>query len=138
MVLRAETFYLPPPTMDADAWDALPAADRALRWFEIHAQRRVPPIPRTVTAGALYARIDAGRWVAECACRSANVVSPTDPWMLCTVCLDAWHPLVFPADVPAAEATVTGLPAREQFWYNPADPGWHPAPPTPTIAKSQQ
>src|SRR3546814_6130214 len=92
--------------MAPDAWDAVPAAELALRWTEVHAQRRLPDIPRTTQSEPLYARIDAGRWIAECPCGSAHVVSPTDPHMLCTVCLDSWHPLIFPADPEAAEAEV--------------------------------
>src|SRR3546814_5043948 len=55
-VLRAETFYLPPPTMAPDAWDAVPAAELALRWTEVHAQRRLPDIPRTTQSEPLNAR----------------------------------------------------------------------------------
>lgn len=123
-VLRAETFYLPPPTMALDAWDDVPAAELALRWTEVHAQRRLPDIPRTAQGEPLYARIDAGRWIAECPCGCAHVVSPTDPHMLCTVCLDGWHPLIFPADPEAAEAEVDAQPRRHQFWYHPGDERW--------------
>jgi hypothetical protein len=120
-VLRAETFYLPPPTLPADAWDLVPAAERALRWYEVHAQRRLPGIAREVTAEPLYPRIDAGRWVAQCGCGAAQVVSPADPRMLCEVCLDGWHPLVFPEDPAAAEAKVADRLRRYQFWYHPDD-----------------
>src|SRR3546814_13686753 len=87
-------------------------------------QRRLPDIPRTTQSEPLYARIDAGRWIAECPCGSAHVVSPTDPHMLCTVCLDSWHPLIFPADPEAAEAEVDAQPRRHQFWYHPGDERW--------------
>lgn len=123
-VIRAEDFYLPPPHLPADAWDDVPPAERALRWHEIHAQRRLPVIPREQTAEPLYPRIDAGRWVAECECRSAHVVTPADPWMLCPTCLDGWHPLIFPDDVTEAEADVADLPRRDQYWYHPADLRW--------------
>ncbi|WP_055526003.1 hypothetical protein [Streptomyces graminilatus] len=124
VVLRAETFYLPPPTMPADAWDRLPAGERALRWTEVHAQRRLPDIPREETAEPLYARVDAGRWLAECGCGCAHVVSPTDPHMLCTVCLDGWHPVTFPPDPAAVEEEVVHQPRRHQFWYHPCDVRW--------------
>ncbi|MEH0423115.1 hypothetical protein [Streptomyces sp. B21-083] len=121
---RAETFYLPPPTMPADVWDGLPAGERVLRWTEIHTQRRLPDIPREQTSEPLYARIDAGRWIAECDCGAGHVVSPTDPHMLCTVCVDGWHPVVFPAFPDAIEAQIDHQPRRHQFWYHPADVRW--------------
>lgn len=123
-VLRAETFYLPPPSLPADVWDNVSPAERALRWTEVYAQRRLPVIPREQASEPLYARIDAGRWVAECECGTADVVSPADPRMLCTVCLDGWHPLFFPPDADAVEAELAGLPRRHQFWYHPADVRW--------------
>lgn len=123
-VLRAETFYLPPPHLPADVWDDVPPAERVLRWHEIHAQRRLPHIAREQTADALYARIDAGRWIAEHPCGTAHVVTPADPWLLCTTCLDAWHPLIFPEDPAAAEAEIADEPRRHQFWYHPGDEQW--------------
>src|SRR3546814_17794304 len=88
-------------------------------------QRRLPDIPRTTQSEPLYARIDAGRWIAECPCGSAHVVSPTDPHMLCTVCLDSWHPLIFPADPEAAERSEERRVGQE--CVRPCRSRWAPA-----------
>lgn len=121
-VMRAEDFYTPPPRLPPTAWDALPAAERVISWYEEAAQRRLPR-PTTELDGDLYARIDAGRWVAQCPCGSAQVVSPADPRMLCVGCLDGWRRLILPADVEATEQAVGALPVRERCWWHEDDPG---------------
>jgi len=121
-VRRAEGFYIPPPPLTPDAWDAVPAAERVARWIEIKAQCRIPTPPRDAVIGTTYARIDAGRWVADCTCGSAQVASPDDPAMYCVDCRPAgWLTLAFPVDVAAAEIVVADLPAEEQFWRNPEE-----------------
>jgi hypothetical protein len=122
-VIRAEDFYTPPPTLPTDAWATVPGAERVIVWFEHTTQRRLPrPAPDEDETEPLFARIDAGRWVAQCPCGSAQVVTPTDPRMFCVECLDHWHPLTFPDDIDAAEQVVADLPARGRFWWHPADP----------------
>lgn len=120
-VTRAESFYLPPPSMRADAWDLMPPAERCLAWYEEKAQRRLPRTKGIDLSLTLYARIDAGRWVASCPCNSAQIVTPADPRMWCVECLSGWFKVVFPADVDAAEAAVADLPAAAAFWFQPED-----------------
>jgi hypothetical protein len=121
-IIRARDFYQPPPTLPAHAWDLLPPAERAISWYEHKAQRRLPRPQGVDLAHPLYARIDAGRWIAECPCRSAQVVSPDDPRMFCVECLTpTWYRLIFPKDVDAAEQAVADKAPRDQFWWHPDD-----------------
>lgn len=120
-VVRAEDFYTPPPSQPADAWSLLPPSERAVRWYEERAQRRLPRPTGVLLGVKLYARIDAGRWIAECPCRSAQVVSPDDPRLMCVECLAGWFTVVFPDDVTAAEASVADLLPAARFWWHPDD-----------------
>jgi hypothetical protein len=120
-VLRAETFYLPPPRQPVDVWDLVPAAERVFRWIEYRMQRRVLP-PEGSVEQAYFARIDQNRWVADCVCGSAQVVSPTDPRYACTECGWGWCALTFPADPAAVEASLSALTPHLRTWWNPDDP----------------
>ena len=121
-VQRAETFYLPPASMPADAWALVPPAERVLRWFEVRMQRRVTVPDGTLLGVQVWARIDAGRWVADCPCGSAQVVTPTDPRFACPECGTGWIVVIFPKDADTAEAAVTEELPPERFWWNDDDP----------------
>ncbi|AKN71224.1 hypothetical protein QR97_16685 [Streptomyces sp. PBH53] len=135
-VVRAETFYLPPPPEPADAWADVPAALLVWRWYEARMGRRVvPPADEDLTGESYYARINQNRWIADCSsCGSAAVVSPTDPRYACTQCNWGWCTLIFPDDVAAVEASLMPLkPALRNWWHadDPANPDRPPAEPTP-------
>jgi hypothetical protein len=119
-ILRAETFYLPPPHLPPDGWASEPPAMRAVRWYEERMQRRV-----TVGDGLLletvYAQINHGRWIANCACHSAQIVSPADARMWCVECGTGWWQVVFPPNPDAVEASLDGLPRSEQNWWAAED-----------------
>lgn len=120
-VRRAEDFYLPPPDQPATAWDLVPPAERVLRWYEHRQQRRVRVPTATILGHRLFARINHGRWVADCPCASAQVVTPTDPRLACPECGAGWFTVTFPPDVAAAEAAVADEYPAEQNWWNPDD-----------------
>lgn len=138
-VLRAETYYLPPPGLPADAWALVPPAERVLRWYELKQQRRIA-VPTAVLLGqVVHARIDAGRWVADCPCASAQVVTPTDPRMCCPECGAGWFRLVFPADPGVAEQEVADLLPRDRFWWHPDDTtAWNRPPEEPAPADPEE
>ena len=121
-VLRAETFYLPPPRQPADAWDLIPPAERVFAWIEYRAQRRVVPPDGYIIGQRTWARINHNRWVADCPCGSAQVVSPADPRLACTECGYGWVLVVFPEDVAAVEASVEALLPHLRNWVHPDDP----------------
>ncbi|MFF7200526.1 hypothetical protein [Streptomyces sp. NPDC008141] len=117
-VRRAEDFYAPPPQMRDDAWDGLRPAERVIAYMERVTQRSWPR-PKGQSGVTLIARIDAGRWVAQCPdCASAQVVSPEDARFWCVTCQpDTWTRVRYPADPAAVEASVEAKPARDRFWW---------------------
>jgi hypothetical protein len=139
-IVRAENYYLPPSPLPRDAWAEIPPAELVFTWYESQMGRRVEP-PAEVLDGepALYARIDGNRWLAECVCGSAAIISPADPRWACTTCGYGWVALIVPspAEVEAIEVELLKQPRpNKRFWWNPADPAWPdrptdaPIPPT--------
>jgi hypothetical protein len=121
-VERAESFYLPPPDQPPDAWALIPAAERVFRWAELRQQRRLEAPGGFLLGHLIYARINHNRWVADCPCGSAQVISPADPRFACTECGAGWFRLVVPADPEAVEAEVSDQLPHERNWWNPDDP----------------
>lgn len=120
-VRRAQDFYTPPPSKRPDAWDAVPPAERVWHWYEQQMQRRVVPPAGVLIGASIYARINHGRWVADCPCGSAQVVTPDDPRFACPECGYGWAQLVFPAQPAAAEAEVSGRLPHERNWWHADD-----------------
>ncbi|MGW6910245.1 hypothetical protein [Streptomyces sp. NPDC054940] len=120
-VVRAEAFYQPPPDQPANAWDLVAPAERVFRWVELRQHRRLSPPDGYILGHWIYAQINHGRWVADCPCGSAQVVTPADPRMACTECGFGWVQLVFPEDPEAAEAEVAELLPHERNWWHPDD-----------------
>jgi hypothetical protein len=138
-VVRAETYYMPGRPLPPDAWADVPPAELVYHWIEYRMGRRVP-LPEGTLDGVppVYARVDGNRWLAECACGSAAVVSPTDPRWGCTECGYGWVAMVVPTaeEVAAIEAMLAQIPRPHlRMWWNPDDP--HPnnpnRPPAPQI-----
>lgn len=134
-VVRAETFYTPPPDQPGEDWSLLPPALRVFRWIELRLQRRLVPPDGFLIGQQAYARINHNRWVADCPCGSAQVVTPTDPRMACTECGLGWIRLIFPADPAAAEAEVAGALPHERNWWHPDDPSQSPPAQDPAPAE---
>ncbi|MFF5421795.1 hypothetical protein [Streptomyces misionensis] len=120
MILRAETFYLPPPYLPPDIWAGEPPAMLAVRWYEERVHRRVV-VGEGLLLEPAYAQINHGRWVANCSCMSAQIVSPADPRMWCVECGTGWWQVTFPPDPDAVEASLDGLPRSEQNWWADED-----------------
>lgn len=136
-VVRAETFYLPPPELPADAWNLVPVAERVWRWAEYRLQRRLVPPEGVLLGEQAWAEINHNRWIAACVCGSAQVVSPADPRMACTECGRGWVQLVFPTDVAAVEASLAGEEPHLRNWTNPDAPVPAPPPPPPPPKKQR-
>ncbi|MGW6566436.1 hypothetical protein [Streptomyces sp. NPDC054975] len=128
-ITRAEDFYLPPPHLPATHWALTPPALLAVRWYEEKQQRRVTVGAALLLEQRLYPRINHGRWVADCTCMSAQIVTPTDPRMWCVECGTGWWQLTFPEDVEAVEQETGLLPVAERNWWHPDDPARVLAPP---------
>jgi hypothetical protein len=88
------------------------------------------PMPGPPAGPPVLARIDHGRWVADCnlddparqrQCRAAQYAHPDDRRLYCSTCTNQavggrWRPVLWPADRAAVEAPLGGLPPREQNW----------------------
>lgn len=129
-VERAEAFYLPPPPLEPATWALVPPAERVFRWVELRQQRRITPPDGFVLGHRSYARINHNRWIADCPCGSAQVVTPSDPRMACTECGFGWIVLVFPEDVAAVEAAVAEELPHLRNWWHPDDPDPWGVPPS--------
>ncbi|WP_435285904.1 hypothetical protein [Streptomyces bacillaris] len=133
-VVRAEAFYVPPPPQPATAWAGTPAAELVYLYMEARTQRRYVR-PEGPSGDTVYARVNQNRWVADCYCGSAQVVSPTDPRYGCIECGWGWTTLLFPEDVAAVEAQMLlePRPALRNWWHeldplNPVQPEPDPEP----------
>ncbi|MCX4974210.1 hypothetical protein [Streptomyces sp. NBC_00620] len=125
-VVRAETYYLPPPRLPQDAWADVPGAELIYRWIEERMGRRVP-LPEGTLDGVppVYARVNQNRWLADCVCGSAAIVSLVDPRWGCTQCGYGWATLVVPTaeETAVIEAELLTIPQPHlRNWWNPLDP----------------
>lgn len=127
-VVRAETYYRPPTSLPADAWKAVPTALLVWKWVEARMSRRLVPPEGNVEQTPYWARINQNRWVADCICRSAQIVSPNDPRFACTECGWGWVDVIFPTDPAAVEASLMNQPPYLRNWWHELDPA-NPAPP---------
>lgn len=124
-VERAETFYLPPPDQPANAWALVMPAERVFRWVEARQGRRLAVPAGFMLGHRIFARINHNRWVADCPCGSAQVVSPADPRLACTECGAGWFRLKFPPDPGVAEAEVAAeLPHLRNWWHLEDTAAW--------------
>jgi hypothetical protein len=127
-VVRAEEFYKPPPNLRPDAWQLVPPAELVFHWVS-HRLRRTTTAPQGFAIGQLrFARINHNRWVADCPCGSAQVVSPADQRMACTECGLGWMTLTFPESPDAVEESLDPLLPHERNWWHDEDPA-APVPP---------
>ena len=99
-------WHLGRPIHHEDYHDTMPRQFMAGVFMRI--QRR--PVPTEVSQEPVKARLDAGRWLADCpmGCRGAEMVSPAEPVFLCCSCGsgDKWWPVVFPRIKKAIEFEV--------------------------------
>ncbi|TXS30723.1 hypothetical protein EAO71_20215 [Streptomyces sp. ms191] len=135
-ITRAETFYTPPPDQPPTDWDLVPPAERVWRWVEQRQQRHLIPPDGYILGQQVWARINHGRWVADCPCGSAQVVTPDDPRMACTECGYGWIVVEFPEDVAAAETAVLEELPHLRNWDNADAPEASPTLPTPVVKRS--
>lgn len=125
-VVCAETYYVPSRPLPSNAWAGVPGAELVYRWIEYRMGRRVPLPAETLTGvPPVYARINQNRWIGDCVCGSAAVVSPDDPRWSCTECGYGWVLMVVPtaeerAGIEAELMAITQTYLRN--WWHPDDP----------------
>ena len=70
----------------------------------------------TPDGGVVYAYVNHDRWVADCACKGAELVDPDEPVMLCGSC-GASSTVVFPADADRMVEALNQRPVENRnFW----------------------
>jgi hypothetical protein len=125
-VQRAETYYVPPPPMSPTAWAEVPGAELIYVWLEARTGRRIArPDEQLEDEPVIWARVDQNRWVADCVCGSASMVSLADPRWGCTECGYGWVRLAVPSaeEAAAAEAELLKIPRPHlRNWWQPGDP----------------
>ena len=100
----------------------MPARD-----FMVGIFRRMHPgrVVEAVSDVAVPARIDGGRWLADCplACGGAEMVSAADPVFLCVSCGsdDMWWPVAFPSDRADIEAELVKRTDTHAWAWNPGE-----------------
>lgn len=134
-VQRAENYYLPPYPMAPDAWAEVPGAELVYVWLEARTGRRIKrPDELLADEPVIWARINQNRWVADCVCGSAAIISLADPRWGCTECGYGWVTLIVPTleEAAAVEAELMKIPRPHlRNWWQPSDPNpLNPAQPT--------
>jgi len=70
-------------------------------WLQKAALRKGLKLSKQIGKSPVTARIDHGRWIADCECKGAEYVDPVEPIFFCLSCMNANHggllrPVVFP------------------------------------------
>lgn len=99
------------------------SASQFMRGVFIRTHHR--PIPLLTSTTPVQARLDAGRWIADCpiGCGGAEMVSQADPVFLCLSCGsgDMWWPVSFPGHLRAIEAEVAKRGDPHGWAWNPGE-----------------
>lgn len=101
-----------------------------LDWLDsLAAQRGLPAKPRPTShnpeLGAAYARVDDGRWLADCpaGCGSACELIPGETRYWCTECANGGTghtaPLIWPDPFDRLTVNLESLPRQLQYWPCP-------------------
>lgn len=93
-----------------------------LDWIRKSAARYEIQVKDVVCKQPVIARIDHGRWIADCECQGAEYVDPDEPVFFCLSCLNAAHqgalrPVVFPSE-KKREKIIKKLNAENFFSWN--------------------
>ena len=82
-------------------------------------------VPTVVSNIAVLARLDAGRWIADCpmGCGGAEKVSQADPVFLCLSCGsdEKWWPVAFPKTIKAIERELTKRADPHAWTWRPGE-----------------
>ena len=125
-IVTAGTGYARPMHWPAHDWEQVPIASRV----HVAAGRPVPLGLPVHLVGTVHARLEHGRWIAECpACPSAQFVDPADARFFCVEpnCgnggANAWFTVIWPDERErlAVERAALRLPVDERNWVHPSD-----------------
>ena len=93
----------------------------ATDWLRKAAARKGVRIPAVIAGTAVIARIDHGRWIADCECKGAEYVDPEEPVFFCLSCLNAGNngqmrPVKFPPASARAKIEAELTPDNFYSW----------------------
>jgi len=96
-----------------------------LDWIRKSAARYGIQVKEAVCKQPVIARIDHGRWIADCECKGAEYVDPDEPIFFCLSCLNAAHqgvlrPVVFPNE-KKREKIIKNLSAENYYSWNESE-----------------
>lgn len=100
-------------------WQPESLVEFIARRYMNHGFGRLPPIDADHIQGTVRARISAGRWIADCSCNSAMIVSTETPYFICPECGNAhndgrWRRVIFPSNRAAIETVLLKRPLMSQ------------------------
>jgi hypothetical protein len=87
----------------------------------------IPPLDRVSDDSPAYARVDWGRWVADCPCGGASLVWLAGPHLaFCASCANAdlggqWRRVVVPDDAVGIASALDGAAPNRQQWAPEAE-----------------
>lgn len=86
------------------------------RVFLEHHGGSLPPLEHV--AGDVHAYVNHGRWVADCPCGGALIVSSREPWFWCTDCGNVandhkWRHVIFPRQKKLIETVLMARPRSD-------------------------
>lgn len=100
-----------------------------LDWIRKAAARFGVQVKNEVCKQPVVARIDHGRWIADCECKGAEYVDPDEPIFFCLSCLNtqyggALRPVIFP-DAGTRKRIVSNLKAKNFYSWNESEEPSH-------------
>ncbi len=99
----------------------------ALDWIRKALARRGTKLSGVVSGDPVVARIDHGRWIADCECKGAEYVDPDEPIFMCLSCQNASNrgllrPVKFPTPEIRAKIEAGLRPGTYFSWNEEEDP----------------
>lgn len=102
--------------------------------------RKLPYAEKT-QGEAVFARVDFGRWIADCECGGAGYVEPSDPVFYCATCGNAanggqYRPVTFPEKRLEIEQELLERKVIVQAYRKPVDAAMTAMSAVPGLARS--
>lgn len=96
-------------------------------WIQKAASRRRMKLSFALAEKPVIARIDHGRWLADCECNGAEYVDPNEPIFFCLSCGNTEYqgrmrPVIFPAPETRAKIEANLSPENFYSWNDKEDP----------------
>ena len=91
--------------------------------YKGHRRVEPPELRQDALVGEAPARIELGRWIADCpaGCNNAFLVSKEQPFFLCNNCGAGWVRVVFPEDAREIETVLLARPWETARNWRPGE-----------------